>query len=318
MSAFENLSLLRAFAGIVESGSISAAARRLRIPQPTLSRHLRTLEESSGGLLLRRDTHRMSLTETGHRLLADARVMLALAEDAQQRLHQDQTALRGHLRLFATIDAGPLIVTQIIAGFLQINPGVTAELNYSNRPLNMIQEGSDVAFLAGRIMDESVIARLAVSVERHLVASAALVKSRPRAKEPDDLKPWPWIALSGAQFGGPRQVTLYGPKRAEQMLEISPVFISEGALSLIEALRAGLGVCIMPDWMIRDDLFSGRLVRVLPQWHAKELPFYVAYPVQRILPARVRAFIDFAVKHITARFGTQPNPPGILRRGKPR
>src|SRR6267143_504929 len=114
MTIFDDLALLRAFVDIVEGGSISAAARRLKIPQPTLSRYLRTMEERCGAALLRRDTHRMSLTETGHRVLADARAMLALADEADQRLHEDQTVLRGHLRLFATIDSGQSIFTRLI------------------------------------------------------------------------------------------------------------------------------------------------------------------------------------------------------------
>src|SRR5258708_26837920 len=112
MTAFEDLSLLRAFVCIVESGNISAGARRLKIPQPTMSRYLRTLEEHCGAAVLRRDTHRMSLTETGHRLLADARAMLSLAEDASQRLREDQTTLRGHLRLFSTIDSWQFVITR--------------------------------------------------------------------------------------------------------------------------------------------------------------------------------------------------------------
>ena len=87
------------------------------------------------------DPNPLSLTETGHPLLADARAMLALAEDAEQRLHEDQAALRGHLRLFATIDFGQSLVTRLIANFLQTNPGVTAELGYTNRPVHVIQEG---------------------------------------------------------------------------------------------------------------------------------------------------------------------------------
>jgi DNA-binding IclR family transcriptional regulator len=98
MTIFDDLALLRAFVDIVEGGSISAAARRLKIPQPTLSRYLRTMEERCGAALLRRDTHRMSLTETGHRVLADARAILDLAGEAVHRLRVDQTTLTGHLR----------------------------------------------------------------------------------------------------------------------------------------------------------------------------------------------------------------------------
>src|SRR4051794_26475641 len=106
MTAFEDLCLLRAFVCIVECGSISAGARRLKISQPTLSRQLRVLEEHCGTELLRRDTHTMCVTPTGQRLLADARALLAHAEEADQRLREEQMELSGHLRLFATIDWG--------------------------------------------------------------------------------------------------------------------------------------------------------------------------------------------------------------------
>src|SRR3954454_13162337 len=111
MNALDDLALLRAFVCIVERGSISAGARYLKIPQPTLSRHLRVLEEQCGAALLRRDTRRMNLTSIGERLLEDARTMLAHAETADQRLHEDQTTLRAHLRIFASIDWGQSAVT---------------------------------------------------------------------------------------------------------------------------------------------------------------------------------------------------------------
>src|SRR3954463_11298650 len=117
IGAFENLALLRAYVSIVECGSISAGARQLRISQPTLSRQLRTLEELCGTALLRRDTHRMSVTEKGRRVLADAQAILAHAEEADRRLQEDHTTLSGHLRLFATFDLGQWIVTPLISQF---------------------------------------------------------------------------------------------------------------------------------------------------------------------------------------------------------
>src|SRR6185503_3508043 len=102
MRAFENLTLLRAFVSIVECGSISAAARQLRISQPTLSGQLRSVEELCGAALLRRDTHQMNGPATGKSLLADAKVTLAQAEDAARPLREDHTTLSGHLRLFPT------------------------------------------------------------------------------------------------------------------------------------------------------------------------------------------------------------------------
>ena len=304
MTAFDDLSLLRAFVCIVECGSISAGARHLKIPQPTLSRYLRVLEEQCGTALLRRDTHRMNLTQTGQRLLEDARTMLAHAEAADQRLREDQTMLSGHLRLFATMDLGQSIVTRLVSSFLQTNSKVTAELSVSNRPLHMIQEGCDVGILPGKITDESVIARPAGKITLHLAAAPSLVQSRPAVKEPADLKSWPWIGISHGHFSNAKEIRLFTRHRAEQTLRLSPVLISEGVRSTREAVRAGLGVAVIPDWLIREDLLSGQLVRVLPQWNAKDLPVHVVYLGARLLPTRVRAFIDFAVSYMTKEFGS--------------
>lgn len=306
MTAFDDLSLLRTFVCIVECGSISAAARRLKNPQPTLSRHLRLLEEHCGAALLRRDTHRMSLTEAGQRFLTDAQTMLAHAEEADQRLRAGQTTLSGHLRLFATIDLGQSIVTRLVSRFLQANPKVTAELGLSSRPLSMIQEGCDVAMLPGKITDESVIARPAGKMALELAASPSLVKERPRVRAPADLESWPWITIGGFQFWNTKELKLSAHNCAEQTLHLSPVLISESVTSIREAVRAGLGISVLPEFLIREDLRCGRLVRVLPQWNPQDLPVHVVYAGARLLPTRVRSFIDFAVSYMTKELGSKP------------
>ncbi|MES2439149.1 MAG: LysR family transcriptional regulator [Verrucomicrobiota bacterium] len=299
MTAFDDLTLLRAFVSIVECGSISAGARSLKLPQPTLSRHLRLLEERCGAALLRRDTHQMSLTETGRRFLTDSRIVLAHADQADQRLREDQTTLSGHLRLFATIDCGQFVVTRLVSAFLQGHPKVTASLGISNRPLHMIQEGCDVGIQPGRITDESVIARPAGMIGLHLAAAPSLVARLPAIRKPADLKSWPWIGLAGSQFWSAKEIHLSASGRAEQTIPISPVLVCEGVTSIREAVLSGLGVAVLPDWMIREDLSAGRLVRVLPEWSARDLPVHVVYAGHRLLPVRVSAFIDFAVDYMT-------------------
>ena len=103
MGVYDDLGILRAFVCIVESGSISAAARKLHVTQPTLSRQLQSLEAACGTSLLRRDTHRMHLTDAGHRFAEDARGLLSLAEESELRLHHNQSELRGNIRVFSTI-----------------------------------------------------------------------------------------------------------------------------------------------------------------------------------------------------------------------
>ncbi len=299
MTAFEDLSLLRAFIAIVESGSISAGARRLRMTQPTLSRQLQTLEERSGMALLRRDTHQMSLTQAGQRLLAEARVILVQVDDAQQRLHEDDNTLSGHLRLFASMDYGQFGVTRLISRFLLHHPKVTASLALTNRPLHMIQEGADVGIVPGRITDESVVARRVGAITLHLAAAPALIRKHPRVKTPADLAQWPWLSLDGPQFWNADELTLQGPEGEKQKVTFSPVLTSEGVTSLREATRTGLGVALLPDWLIREDLRAGTLLPVLPQWKPDDLPVHVVYAGHRLLPLRTSVFIDYAVKQLS-------------------
>jgi DNA-binding transcriptional LysR family regulator len=299
MGVFEDLALLRAFVAIVECGSISAGARRLRVSQPGLSRQLRALEENCGTVLLRRDTHQMSVTEAGGRLLHDAKGLLAQAEEADRRLREGHTTLSGTLHLFATMDLGQFIVTRLVSQFLQAHPKVTATLALTNRPLHMILEGCDVGILPGKITDESVIARPAGTIALQLAASPLLTKNRPTPKEPIDLQSWPWVAISGSQFWSARELTLRRDG-AERKLPLSPVLLSEGVTSVREAVRTGLGIAVLPNWLIEDDLLSGALVPVLPRWKPPELSVHVIYAGQRVLPARVAAFIDFAVRYLTS------------------
>jgi DNA-binding transcriptional LysR family regulator len=296
---FTDLTLLRGFVSIVESGSISAAARRLHLTQSTLSRQLQSLEDQCGTVLLRRDTHRMNLTDTGHRLLVDARALLALAEESEQRLRNDQSAVQGNIRIFSTIDFGQSVVSRMIASFIQMHPAITAELAYSNRPMHMIEEGCDAGIIAGNLTDDTVVARSLGQIRRYPVAAPAFLGERKSPKTPADIQRWPWLSLSNTQFGGAKSVELYSAQ-GEQSLEITPVMISEGVTSLREAIRMGLGVAVLPEWLVQDDMVSGRLIRVLPKWQAKGLPAHAVYPAQRRLPLRVRTFIEFAVNYMRA------------------
>src|SRR6202142_4531025 len=209
MTMFTDLTLLRGFVSIVDSGSISAGARHLHLTQSTLSRQLQSLEDQCGAVLLRRDTHRMRLTDTGHRLLVDARALLALAEESEQLLRNEQGAVEGNIRIFATIDFGQSVVSRTIASFIQAHPAVTTELAYSNRPLHMIEEGCDAGVLVGNLTDETVIARSIGQIRRYPVAAPMFLNERKSPKALADLQRWSWLSLSNVQFGRDTSVEMY-------------------------------------------------------------------------------------------------------------
>ena len=279
---------------IVESGSISAAARILSTTQPTVSRKLNMLEEKCGASLIYRDTHRMQLTNAGHQVLADARSLISLAEESAQRLVENQTQLKGNIRLFSTIDFGQTVVSRLVAAFSRIHHGVTFSLAYSNRPIRMVEDGSDVGIIAGAITDDSVIAKSLGPIRRYPVASPAFLKNASVPSTPQDLASWPWIALSNAQFGHPQKLALHASDGRTETMHITPAIISEGVTSIREIVKAGVGAAILPDWLIIDDLKAEHVVRILPEWHAENLAAHIVYPVQRHMSQRVSSFIDFA------------------------
>ncbi len=304
MTALDDLFLLRSFVRIAESGSISAAARSLKMPQPTLSRHLKLLEERAGVELARRDTHTMSLTEAGFRFLDDARSLLAMADDAQHRLTQEQGALSGHLRLFSTIDLGQFLVTRIITEFAALHPAITMELSYANRPLRMIEEGYDAGVVVGRVADESVVARPAGAVVRGVYAAPDLAKQIGRVKTPSDLGNRPWVGLIGSQFGEVDRVRLRSQAGRDSTFKIRPKFTVEGATGLREAVASGAGLGLLAEWLADEEPFRPKLVRILPRWHVPGLPVHVVYPGARILSARARAFVEFARDQMIQVLGT--------------
>ena len=144
----------------------------------------------------------------------------------------------------------------------------------------MIEEGCDAGLIAGEVTDDAVVARPAGQIHRCLAA---------------DLKTWPWLALFSEQFGGARTIRLSSPKRASQTLNVSPILLTVSATSLRTAALAGLGVAWLPLWLIKEDLTTGRLAPVLPAWSLEPVPVHAIYTAQRILPARIRAFVDFAI-----------------------
>ncbi len=297
MSLFDNISQLRTLITIVECGSISAAAQRLNSTQPTLSRHLSALESKAGTTLIQRDTHRMHLTHAGHQVLADARAIIGLVEESENRLRDEQTQLKGHIRVFATIDFGQSVVSRMVASFIEAHPNVSIDLSYSNRPVHMIEEGQDVGVVAGRITDDSIVAKNVGCIQRSIVASPNFLRGK-KIEGLKDMESLPWVTLKQSQFDSTANMKLYNKKLPAENISVSSVLTTEGVTSIRETVRMGLGIAILPTWLVKEDLLSKRLVPVLPDWRPEDIPAHVVYPSQRMLPNRLRRFINYSAEYM--------------------
>jgi DNA-binding transcriptional LysR family regulator len=300
MTALDDLRLLRSFVRIAESGSISAAARAMNLPQPTVSRQLRQLEQASGVVLIRRDTHALSLTAAGHRLLEDARELLDLAAAASERVREETSAARGHLRIVAVLDTGQWIVPHLLAGFRKTQPQITVELHLTNRPSRFIEEGFDCGILVGTITDPSVASRKAGELRRLLVGAPSLLAEYGVPKEPEDLKRFPWMGILQPHFYARDRVELTRGS-AHRTVRLTPILVMDSVTALREAAIAGAGITIEPEWLVGEALQKKQLVRLLPQWKLAPVDVHVVFPTGRP-PTALRAFVDFAAAALPALF----------------
>jgi DNA-binding transcriptional LysR family regulator len=292
MTGLEDLRLLRTFVRIAESGSISAAARALNTPQPTVSRQLRQLEHTAGVVLLRRDTHAMSLTAAGERLLDDARELLSLAEVAGERVREEREGARGHLRIVAVLDSGMWIVPRMLAGFRRKFPNITAELHLTNRPSRFIEEGFDCGIMVGPLTDASVAARKAGEIHRMLGTAPLLLREHGTPTKPSELKQLPWMGILQPHFYARDRVTLRRG-REQKIVQLSPVLVMDSVTALREAVIAGAGMAVLPEWLIGSALARGEVVPVLPGWTIPPVAVHVVFPSGK-LPGRIRALVEYA------------------------
>lgn len=301
----DRIELLQTFVRIVESGSLSAAAQQLGTTQPTVSRRLQALERSLGSRLLQRSTHAMKLTEDGERCFAHASELLAhwLAMESDLRGAHDTP--RGLLRVQAPHAFGQDQLIAPLADFLRRHPEVSVEWLLHDRPPDFIAEGIDCAIQVGPVLDPSVVAVHIAEVPRIVVAAPQLleVQGGPPT-HPQGLRDLPWLALRTYYV---REVVLYaqedahgagnedardGAGPAPETIAIEPRMRTDSLHALRHAALAGLGTALVSAWVVQEDLRSGRLVHLVPGWHASPLPVHLVYPPARHQPARLRAFLE--------------------------
>lgn len=309
----DRIELLQTFVRIVESGSLSAAAQQLGTTQPTVSRRLQALERSLGLRLLQRSTHAMKLTEDGERCFAHASELLAhwLAMESELRGAHDTP--RGLLRVQAPHAFGQDQLIAPLADFLRRHPAVSVEWLLHDRQPDFIAEGIDCAIQVGPVLDPSVVAVHIAEVPRIVVAAPQLLQAHggPPA-HPRGLRDLPWLALrtyyvrevvlyaEGAESGDGRRengrsgedVHGAGADPAPETIAIEPRMRTDSLHALRHAALAGLGTAVVSAWVVQDDLRSGRLVHLVPGWHASPLPVHLVYPPTRHQPARLRAFLE--------------------------
>lgn len=286
----DRIELMQTFVRIVEAGSLSAAAQQLGTSQPTVSRRLQALERSLGVKLLQRSTHVMKLTEDGDRCFAHAKALLEDWRAMEDDLRGTADTPRGTLRVLAPHAFGQNQLIPPLMDYLRRYPDVSVEWMLHDRRPDFIAEGIDCAIQVGAVEDPSVVAIRLAEVPRIVLASPALMASRPTPQHAQDLKDLPWLALSTFYQ---REVTLTHQHSSEaSTFAITPRLATDSLYALRSAALAGLGACIASAWIVDADLRAGDLLHLVPTWQAPSLPVYLVYPHARFYPARLRLFLE--------------------------
>lgn len=284
----DRLALLETFARIADRGSISAAARDLGMAQGSASRQLKDLEERLGVQLIRRTTHSLALTDAGLDVLADARELILRWDALEERHAPDADVLRGPLRVIAPVALGQLHLADIAITFQMAHPQVVLNWRLDDDIIRFAEVGCDCWIKIGPIPDESLIVRRLGRVERLLVGTpqlaATLLERTPCAAEQLSI-----IALT--PFEGSKIELTHKSGSTKQLR--SPVSMAtNNIMSLKRAVTMGTGAAVLPRWLVSEELKSGSLVDLLPEWRAATLDVNVSYLPARRQPRRLSAFLD--------------------------
>jgi DNA-binding transcriptional LysR family regulator len=296
----DRMASMAAFTKVVGAGSFSAAAREMQVSQALVTKQIQELENWLGARLLNRTTRRLSLTEVGTAFYERAARILEAVEEAKGAAGALQTVPRGRLRINAPISFGVLHLAPAVTEFLQRFPDVSVELLMNDRLVDLLEGEFDVGVRIGRLRDSSLIARKIAPIRLAVCAAPDYLARRGVPRAPEDLAKHDCLEYTYFESRG--EWRLLNPEGDEIVVPVSGRYLANNADVLRITAIAGGGVILCPTFIVGEDLRSGRLVRLLPDYPPPEQALHALYPPGRHLSAKVRSFVDFLV----ARFGGEP------------
>ena len=287
----DRLQAMTVFARVVEQGSFARAAERLAISSSACSRQVAELEAHLDTRLLNRTTRRLSLTESGQGFYERCVQLLADLEEAEQAAAQTAARPRGTLRITTSINFGVRHVSPAIGAFLAKYPEVRFDVSLSDRIVDLVEEGYDLAIRIGSAGGETVVARKLGEARMVACASPAYLTAHGTPRTPEDLARHACLTYEYMQL---RNVWPFrGKDGCEHAVRVSGPLHSNNGDLLAAAAVAGVGIAYEPEFILGPDLKAGRLVPILSAYSSPLGPIYAVYPSRRYLSAKVRAFVDF-------------------------
>lgn len=304
----DRLQAMTAFVRVVESGSFSAVARELNATQSAISKQVAALESDLGARLLTRTTRSLALTEEGARYFEQARRLVAEIAEAESAVRSGEQELSGWLRVAAAVGYGRLRVMPLVQSFLARHRSVRVDLRLNDGFVDLVEQGIDIAVRLGDLPDSGLVARQIATTPRWLVAHRDYLRRLPKGRKaprtPEDLllhncivytevpwrRAWKFTAGAGAAepIGSARTVRVQGNLQTNS----SEVIRS--------SVLAGMGIGFSPTWLFEEELASGAVQHLLPDWEAAVIPIHLVSPPERRGSAKVRAFAEHVAQALAS------------------
>lgn len=295
----DRLTAMTVFVEVAQRGSVTAAAQALEMSRPMATRYLAELENWLGARLFHRTTRRIALTAAGEEALQRCRQLLDLGGELRAAVGaQGDPREQGQLRLTCSSSFGPSQLAAAVAAYARLHPGVRIDMLLLDRTVDLVEERIDLAIRIAHELDPGLVARKLSVCRSLLCAAPAYLRERGAPQRPEELAGHDCLSH---HFVGKTRWRL---SRDGQAVEV-PVrggLASNDAAALMAAAREGMGIAMLPTYLIGDALRSGELSAVLPDWQAPDMGIFGVYASRRLMPPIARSFLDFLVE----RFGETP------------
>jgi DNA-binding transcriptional LysR family regulator len=285
----EQLKRMAVFATVVDKGSMVAAAAELGMTASAVSQQISKLEASTQVSLLHRTTRKLTLTEAGATFYRSCAQVLALANEAEQRLLELRDAPVGELRIAAPVGFASGRLARALAPLLAAHRQLRLQIFFDDEQVDLVEQRIDIALRIGRLENSSLVARHVVDWTAVLCASPAYLAQHPPIETPEQLPDYDWLSLSTHHL--PHQLVLHNGNQ-ERRLKLESRVSCNNMIAAREFTLAGMGLSIQAEPEVRGELASGRLQRVLPEWQHAPMPLYLVTPRRDAQPAKVRYAIE--------------------------
>jgi len=288
---------MQTFAAVVDAGSFVGAADALGLSKAAVSRHVNELETRLGIRLLHRTTRRLSLTAEGEVFLGRSRDLLSSLDEAEAEVTSSSSSARGRLRVNVPVSFGISQLAPIWGAFRALHPQVELDITLVDRVVDLVEEGFDLAIRIGTLSSSSLVSRKLTITRLLMCASPEYLAAHGTPVRPDELGGHAVIAYSYAARGD--EWRLKGPN-GPVFVRTQACFHSNNGDTCRAAALAGHGIILQPDFLVGDDIKSGKLIELMPEYSAAELGVYAVYPSRRLVARKVRALVEFLAERLAA------------------